>query len=87
MDCLFDSFMGGLPTQPNFTDPFGTLTAAQIPQAVGNLLGVAPGKGLIVNEKDDSWFFIANFSQYLFLTDYPASVPEKLKTGQVLSCI
>src|SRR5262249_24563450 len=60
---------------------------AQIPQAVGNLLGVAPGKGLIVNEKDDSWFFIANLSQYLLLKDDPASVSEKLKTGLVLNGI
>jgi len=73
--------------QPNFTDPFGPLTPAQIPQAVGNLLGVAPGKGLIVNEKDESWFFIANLSQYLFLREDPASVAEKLKTGQVLNGI
>jgi hypothetical protein len=91
--------LNGLPGQfsPSFnwsnqpltdlTDPFGPLTPAQIPQAVGHLLGVAPAKGLIVNEKDDSWFFIANFSQYLFLTDDPASVPEKLKTGQVLNGI
>ena len=48
---------------------------------MGNLLGVAPGKGLIVNEKNESWFFIANVSQYLFLTDDPSSVPEKLKTA------
>ena len=40
-----------------------------------------------MNEKDESWFFIANFSQYLFLTDDPASVAEKLKTGQVLNGI
>src|SRR5262249_47050950 len=73
------SFNWSNQPQPDFTDPFGPLTPAQIPQAVGNLLGVAPGKGLIVNEKDDSWFFIANVSQYLFLTDDPASVPEKLK--------
>jgi len=81
------SFNWSNQPQPNFPDPFGTLTAAQIPQAVGNLLGVATGKGLIVNEKDESWFFIANFSQYLFLKDDPAAVPEKLKTGQLLNGI
>jgi len=81
------SFNWSNQPQPNFPDPFGPLTPAQIPQAVGNLLGVAPGKGLIVNEKDESWFFIANFSQYLFLKDDPASVPEKLKTGQLLNGI
>jgi porin len=81
------SFNWSNQPQPDFTDPFGPLVPAQIPQAVGNLLGVAPGKGLIVNEKDASWFFIANFSQYLFLTDDPASVAEKLKTGQVLNGI
>src|SRR5262249_37846350 len=69
------------------SDPFGPLTPAQIPQAVGNLLGVAPGKGLIVNEKGQSGFAIANFSQYLFLKDDPASVAEKLRTGKVFEGI
>jgi porin len=54
---------------------------------VGNLLGLASNKGLIVNEKDESGVFIANFSQYLFLKEDLASVPEKLRTGQVLNGI
>ena len=73
--------------QPDFTEPFGPLSLEQIPQAIGNLLGVASSKGLIVNEKDQSGFAIANFSQYLFLKDDPASVAEKLRTGQVIDGI
>jgi porin len=72
--------------QPNFAQPFGPFVSpTQIPLAVGNLLGLASNKGLIVNEKDESGFAIANFSQYLFLVDDPASIPEKLRTGQVIN--
>ena len=61
--------------------PFGPFVSpTQIPLAVGNLLGVASNKGLIVNEKDESDFAIANFSQYLFVKDDQASVAEKLRT-------
>jgi porin len=43
--------------QPDFAKPFGPFVSpTQIPKAVGNLLGVASSKGLIVNQKDDSFF-------------------------------
>jgi porin len=74
--------------QPDFANPFGPFVSpAQIPLAVGNLLGLASDKGLIVNEKDESGFAIANFSQYLFVKDDPASIAEKLRTGQVINGI
>ena len=71
----------------NFNEPFGPLSLEQIPQAVGTLLGAPPSKGLIVNQKDQSGFFIANFSQYLFLKEDPASIQEKLRSGQALNGI
>jgi carbohydrate-selective porin OprB len=33
---------------------------------------------------DESWFAIANFSQYLYLIDEPGTVRDKLKSGQSL---
>jgi hypothetical protein len=33
---------------------------------------------------DESWFAIANFSQYLYVMDEPGSIREKLKSGQQL---
>jgi len=74
--------------QSDFANPFGPFVSpTQIPLAVGNLLGLASNKGLIVNEKDESEFAIANFSQYLFVKDNPVSVAEKLRTGQVINGI
>jgi porin len=89
--------LGGLPGQaaPSFNWsnqpqidlelPFGPLSRAQIPAAVGALLGTAPTAGLPVNFKDNSSFTISSFSQYLTVKEESASaVAEKLKSGQQL---
>jgi hypothetical protein len=71
----------------NLDSPFGTLAPAQIPQAVGALVGSPDTHGLPINYKDDSWFAIANVSQYFYVKDAPASIPGKMKSGQVLNGI
>jgi hypothetical protein len=38
-----------------------------------------------INYISESWFAIANLSQYLFVKDDPATVAEKLKSGQVIN--
>ena len=40
--------------------------------------------GLPINYSSESWFAIASLSQYLFVKDDPATVAEKLKSGQVI---
>jgi len=88
--------IGGLPGQfsPAFnwsnqyqldlTDPFGALAPAQIPQAVGVLLGSPDTAGLPINNATDSCFLIANASQYLYVADAPSLVKKKLQSGQPL---
>jgi porin len=87
--------VGGLPGQfspafnwsnkpkANLESPYGQLSFAQIPQAVGGLVG-GPTEGLPIDYKQDSWFAIANFSQYLYVKDGAAEIPEKMRSGQVL---
>jgi carbohydrate-selective porin OprB len=66
--------------------PFGRLTSLpQVTQAVGGLLGANSLDGLPTNYKGESWFAIANASQYLFVKDDPATVAAKLKSGQVVN--
>jgi porin len=65
-------------------DPFGILSPASAPNAVGALLGALPTAGLPVNYRTGSWFSIANLSQYLLVKDDPATIDEKLKNGQPL---
>jgi len=90
--------IGGLPGQfsPAFNwsnkpkvdlaQPFGLLTSpAQVTQAVGGLLGANSLNGLPTNFRSESWFAIANISQYLYVKDDPAVIGEKLKSGQPLS--
>lgn len=92
--------IGGLPGQfsPAFnwsnkpkidlTGPFGLLTSpAQFVQAVGGLLGANSLNGLPTNFSTDSWYANANISQYLYVKDDPAQIPEKLKSGQPLNGI
>jgi len=92
--------VGGLPGQfsPAFNwsnkpkldleMPFGRLTSLPaVTQAVGGLLGANSFDGLPANYKGESWFAIANVSQYLFVKDNPAIVAEKLKSGQVVNGI
>ncbi len=87
--------IGGLPGQfspafnwsnkakTNLKSPYGQLSPAQIPEAVGGLLG-ASTVGLPINTKDKNWFALANVSQYLYVKDTPDEISEKLKSGQVL---
>lgn len=69
----------------DLSQPFTGLQAAEVPAAIGALLGARSFEGLPVNRKQESWFAIANASQYLWLKDDPAEVPAKLKGGEVLS--
>lgn len=69
--------------QLNLANPFGALAPAQIPQAVGALVG-GPTTGLPLNNTNDSWFLIANVSQYLLVFDDDQDVGPKLKSGQSL---
>lgn len=64
--------------------PYGPLSPAQFPQAVGALVGSPFTNGLPFNYKDDSWFAIMNFSQYLYVSDDAETVDGKLKSGQPL---
>ena len=65
--------------------PFGALTSvAAVKQAVGGLLGANSYDGLQINTKGDSWFAIANASQYFFVKDDPETVRRKLKTGELI---
>lgn len=88
--------IGGLPGQfsPAFnwsnqyqldlSNPFGALAPAQIPQAVGYLLGSPDSAGLPINNSSNSCFLIANASQYLYVADDPGLVKKKLQSGQPL---
>jgi len=65
--------------------PFGPLSSAQVPRAVGALLGAGSTEGLPVNFEKDSSFTISSFSQYLSLKETDASeVPKKMKSGEQL---
>src|SRR5438034_257248 len=66
------------------TSPFGQLSPAGVPQAVGVLLGTPSAQALPINYKGKSWVTIGNFSQYLFVKDHPGAVAEKLGSGQSL---
>ena len=72
----------------DLTSPFGPLTSlAQVTQAVGVLVGSPLTNGLPINFQSDSWFAIANISQYLLVTDEPALMAQKIKSGQPLNGI
>jgi hypothetical protein len=62
--------------------PYRPVSAAQAPQAVGALLGVAPTTSLPANFHTDSWFSILNATQYLYVKDSPVEVGAKLRSGQ-----
>ena len=66
--------------------PYGSLEPAQIPQAIGGLVG-GPTTGLPLQTYEPSWFAIANFSQYLYVRDEDAEIPGKLRSGQVINGI
>jgi len=70
----------------DFTAPFGPLTSLpQVTQAVGVLAGSGMTANLPINFKGESWFAIANVSQYLFVKDNSDTVAEKLKSGQPIN--
>ena len=91
--------VGGLPGQIspafnwtnkpkiNLDSPFGPLSRAQIPQAVGVLLGSPLTDGLKINFNKGGGFVIGNFSQYLYVKDDPENIAGKLKSGQPLNGI
>lgn len=67
----------------NLASPFGRLASpAAATQAIGSLLGLSTNEGLPTHFKDQSWFVLANISQYLLLKDEPAIVARKQKTGE-----
>jgi hypothetical protein len=79
------SFNWSNQPQIDLESPFGPLSLAQVPQAVGALLGTSPTSGLPVNFKDNSSFVISSVSQYLTVKEPDAkTVGEKLKSGQQL---
>jgi porin len=96
-EAIFTYTAGGRPAQiaPSFNwsnapkidleSPFGQLSPAQIPQAVGVLVGSDSTAGLPINFRKRSFFAISNFSQYLSVKEEdPSQIAEKLKNGQPL---
>jgi len=93
---IFSYKIGGLPGQSwaqynwtnkpkiDLTSPFGQLSASEVPQGVGVLLGNPSAQALPINYKKTSWVTIGNFAQYLFVKDHPKAVTEKLGSGQPL---
>ena len=72
----------------DLASPFGTLTSlSQVNQAVGVLVGSGLTNGLPINFNSDSWFAIANVSQYLYVKETAESTALKLKSGQPLNGI
>jgi hypothetical protein len=94
---IFSYAVGGLPAQLelqyNWTNkakidlgsPFGSLSLAQIPSAIGLLLGSPSSGKLPINYKSTTWGTIENISQYLYVKDDQAAVAAKLKSGQPLN--
>jgi porin len=69
----------------DLSSPFGPLTSlAQVAQSVGGLLGANSVNGLPANFRSDSWFAIANVSQYLYVKNDPVEIAQRLKSGQPL---
>ena len=93
---IFSYKIGGLPGQSwaqynwtnkpkiDLTSPFGQLSASEVPQGIGVLLGNPSAQALPINYKKTSWVTIGNFAQYLFVKDHPMAVAEKLGSGQSL---
>jgi hypothetical protein len=76
------SFNWSNQSKINLTSPFGALSPAQVPQAVGVLAGSGMTEGLPIQSRNDSWFVIANLSQYLCVWDDSETVAKKLKSDQ-----
>src|SRR5216684_2692084 len=94
---IFSYTVGGLPgqfmPQYNWTNkpkidlasPFGSLSLAQIPSAIGVLLGSPSNGNLPINHKSTTWGTIENISQYVYVRDDPATIAGKLKSGKPLN--
>ena len=66
----------------NLDNPYGnSLQPAQVPQAIGSLLGIASSKGLPVNIKNNTGFLIANIAQYVYVQDKAADITGLLKAA------
>ena len=65
----------------DFSRPFAPVIGFA-DQQVTSLLGEPTMIGLPMNYKHESWFAIANASQYLYVTDDADTVKGKLKSGQ-----
>lgn len=74
----------------NLASPLIGISPAEIGQTVAFLQGnsaspaTLPPGGLAANYKDESWFAIGNFSQYLYVKDAPEEIHPKMKSGQPL---
>lgn len=68
----------------NLDDPFDPLTPGQVANALTTSDLSNNDLDVELNNTSSSFFVIGNFSQYLYLKDDPASIPEKLKSGQQL---
>jgi len=96
---IFSYTVGGLPgqleLQYNWTNkakidlesPFGSLSLAQVPGALGLLLGGSSSEKLPINQKSTTLGTIENISQYLYVRDDPATIVNKLRSGQPLNGI
>ncbi|WP_243048208.1 carbohydrate porin [Dyella sp. RRB7] len=66
----------------DLSSPYQTLAPAEIPEAVGGLIG-GSRDGLPLNYRDRSSFVIANFTQYVYLSDDSSDVARQMRAGQV----
>jgi porin len=78
------SFNWSNQPQLDLAKPFGPLALAQLPQAIGALVGSPETEGLPMQTKSKSWFAIANFSQYLWTPHSPQEIVARLNSGQPL---
>ena len=69
----------------DYASPFGQLTPAQVPQALGVLLGSGQTAGLPLKFRDESWLLVGNVSQYLYVADDAEAIKSKLKSSQPLN--
>src|SRR5262252_9136159 len=78
------SFNWSNQAQIDFESPFGPLSRAQVPDAIGALLGGSTA-GLPVNFERSSTFTLVNAAQYLYLKETEASeVKKKMKNAEPL---
>jgi hypothetical protein len=86
------SLAGNWTNKPklDLASPFEGITPQQIGNDLAFLQGntnvpfTPPPPTLTLNYRDESWFAIGNFSQYLYVKDAPETMLPKLKSGQPL---